>query len=437
VRLVKHNLELLLLQGGAKQVLTNLIDELSDGESISAASTIKVYWNRCYDPVTRARDTAIKTSLKKRAETLSFNGSLLFEPWETLKSDGTPYRVFTPFYRNLVPQLSAIKTLAAPRHKLKMSKLRSLSGVDLEKFDLLPEQSQGGWDQSMMTHWKVGERAAKQRLNTFLKRSVESYSQLRDVPSLDATSRMSPHLHFGEISPRQILVSLMRHREDVFVPKTGAETLAREVLWREFAYQLLYHFPTMVNTPLDSRFKDFPWARANAKQRRAWQQGRTGVPIVDAGMRQLWQSGWMHNRVRMIAGSYWVKNLLQDWRVGENWFRDTLVDADMASNVMGWQWICGCGADASPFFRVFNPVLQGQKFDPDGEYVRRWIPELQNTPTEYIHRPWELAKRQRPSNYPEPLVDLKQTRQRALMALDKIKNNSASVTAAGTKRAAT
>jgi len=272
-----------------------------------------------------------------------------------------------------------------------------------------------------MRHWQVGELAARRRLSEFIKGAVSDYPVNRDRPALDGTSRLSPHLHFGEISPRQILATLLRRCDDVFIPKSGAETLAREVVWREFAYQLLYHFPTMISAPLDKRFTRFPWLRSTPKITRAWQSGHTGVPIVDAGMRQLWQSGWMHNRVRMIVGSYWVKNLLQNWRQGENWFRDTLVDADMASNVMGWQWVSGCGADAAPYFRVFNPVLQGEKFDPKGEYVRRWVPELKTVPDKYIHQPWELPIAERPANYPAPLVELKQSRARALAAFEKIK----------------
>ena len=414
--LVRHNNELVLMQGDPLAVLESLCDYLAG----SVSADITVYWNRCYDPLTIRRDRLLKASLQQRVHVQSFNGLLLFEPWDTVKADGTPYRVFTPFYRKLAPQLPTVRPLAAPRTvPASAAVLAELPGrCTLEGLQLLPTLT---WHSAMMQHWRVGETAAQQRLKEFIKNSVADYSMGRDVPAIDGTSRLSPHLHFGEISPRQIIQALFRHCEDINDHGSGAETMAREVVWREFAYQLLFHFPHTVNKPLDKRFAAFPWARKTKKTLGAWQQGKTGVPIIDAGMRQLWQTGWMHNRVRMIVGSYLVKNLLLDWRHGERWFRDTLVDADLASNVMGWQWVAGSGADAAPFFRVFNPILQGEKFDPDGEYVRRWVPELADVPNSHIHKPWTLLPELRPPAYPEPLVDLKESRARALLSFDQIK----------------
>lgn len=409
-----RELDLIIRQGSAQAVLADLIDQFP-------LHSVAIYWNRCYDPVTRQRDVQIKTALQTVSEVKSFNGLLLFEPWEALKSDATPYRVFTPFYRNIMSRLTQIKALAVPRTFPPLAKHKKFNagGMKINDLQLLPDLP---WATTMMQGWSVGEEAARKRLNRFIGAAVEHYATARDLPAVDGTSRMSPHLHFGEISPRQIIATLNRRCDNVAEHGSGPEILAREVVWREFAYQLLFHFPQMVSEPLDQRFKQFPWARANKKNRLAWQQGRTGVPIIDAGMRQLWQTGWMHNRVRMIVGSYLVKNLLIDWRVGENWFRDTLVDADMASNAMGWQWVAGSGADAAPFFRVFNPVLQGEKFDPAGEYVRKWVPELAELPDSHIHKPWLLAPDQLPKNYPQPLVNLKESRARALLSFDQVKS---------------
>ena len=278
------------------------------------------------------------------------------------------------------------------------------------------------WGDDMMAYWQVGEKAAKRTLGKFLKSAVDDYDEGRNLPAQSGTSRMSPHLHFGEISPRMILQQLLDGRA-LSQLSDGEETFAKEIVWREFAYCLIFHFPHTIDEPLDPRFKRFKWAKNTDDHLRAWQKGSTGVPIVDAGMRQLWATGWMHNRVRMIVASYLIKNLLVPWQSGEAWFRNTLVDADLASNAMGWQWTAGSGADASPFFRVFNPVLQGEKFDKQGEYVRHWVPELDQVSNKFIHKPWELPADERSTlDYPEPLVDLKQTRQRALDAFAKIKS---------------
>lgn len=274
----------------------------------------------------------------------------------------------------------------------------------------------------MMEHWSVGEPAANRQLDLFLAQSVADYADGRNLPATAGTSRLSPHLHFGEIGPRQILHQLLLNSGGQPQPKSGVEIYCKEIIWREFAYQLLYHFPEMIDAPLDKRFARFPWPPVDDNTLYRWQRGRTGVPIIDAGMRELWHTGWMHNRVRMIVASYLIKNLLIPWQCGENWFRDTLVDADLASNAMGWQWCAGSGADAAPYFRVFNPVLQGEKFDKNGSYVRQWVPELMDIDNKFLHKPWELPADARAAlDYPEPMVDLKMSRQRALAAFDSIK----------------
>lgn len=409
------NNDLLIFSGDSLSVLQAVI---------KSTGANRVYWNRCYDPNTIDRDTKIKKSLSQ-CQPRTFNGLLLQEPWENLKADGTPYRVYTPYWRaaarqfqenserlNVVP---APKAVPAPELKVTEKIKRTISIADL---GLLPDKD---WHSAMIDHWSVGESAAMKQLKRFLKNNASNYDEARNLPAVKGTSLMSPHLHFGEISPRQILKTLLKNTS-IDALEGGELTFAKEIVWREFAYSLLFHFPQMPSEPLDNRFSSFPWGKNTDAHLKAWQRGQTGVPIVDAGMRELYATGWMHNRVRMIVGSYLVKNLLIPWQAGERWFRDTLIDADIASNSMGWQWVAGCGADAAPFFRVFNPVLQGEKFDKNGEYVKKWVPELAGVDRKFIHKPWELEAQQADMPaYPAPLVDLKVTRQRALDAFSIIK----------------
>lgn len=408
---------LLYMQGDSYRVLKLLVEELDAGF---------VAWNRCYEPASLARDTKIKKAIGELTEVESFNGVLHAEPWEVLKGDGTPYRVYTPFYRRVAVDFPPAKPLATPKSlpqvisQATIKKLPDPASVHtLDDLKMLPALD---WHIGMMRSWSVGEAAARKTLKAFLQQRMDDYGEGRNLPAKMGTSRLSPHLHFGEISPRQILHRIFRSTGGKLESGSGAEVFAKEVIWREFAYHLLYHFPDTVEQPMDKRFARFPWPALKADHLERWQRGLTGVPIVDAGMRELWQTGWMHNRVRMIVASYLIKNLMIPWQYGENWFRDTLVDADLASNVMGWQWTAGCGADAAPYFRVFNPVLQGEKFDREGEYVKRWVPELTDVPLKFVHKPWELdAELRQNLSYPEPLVDLKASRQRALDAFDKIK----------------
>ena len=384
-----------------------------------------VFWNRSYDPDTLERDKRVKTALDGFGPK-SYLATLQFEPTKTLIADGTPYRVFTPYWKNLMHSLPGDAPLAAPKKipspdasslAKKLKKAQRNSSV--KELALVPDLA---WAERMMKGWKVGEKAAKKQLKLFLADDVRHYDNERDIPSVSGTSRLSPHLHFGEISPRQIIHATFGTRRKVVALNNGEEIFLKEIVWREFAHNLIYQFPHTATEPLDVRFKKFPWRKKYQSHLRAWQQGRTGVPIVDAGMRQLYATGWMHNRVRMVVASYLIKNLLIPWQEGERWFRNTLVDADIASNAMGWQWAAGSGADAAPFFRIFIPVLQGEKFDKAGDYVKRWVPELNDVPQKFIHKPWEMAPEERARiDYPSPLVDLKLTRQRALDAFAKIK----------------
>lgn len=407
--------ELFVARGESLPVLTELI---------GAASVTHIYWNRCYEPQAIERDKHIKSELAAY-HPRTFNGSLILEPWQNLKLDETPYRVFTPFYKAAAVRIDdnpkalvlTKEPASVPAITAKSAKaVKSLSCITPIEF--LPEKP---WHLGMMEGWDVGEKAAHKKLKRFSKSSLHDYKDGRNLPGIEGTSKLSPHLHFGEISSRQVIHSLLKGQK-MSTLTDDVLTYAKEIVWREFAYSLLFYNPEMPTEPLDRRFSRFPWSKSTKKHFQAWKTGQTGVPIIDAGMRELYATGWMHNRVRMIVGSYLVKNLLIPWQSGEQWFRDTLIDADLASNSMGWQWVSGCGADAAPFFRVFNPVLQGEKFDKDGEYVSKWVPEIAHLDAKWIHKPWELDELTRSKlSYPDPLVDLKVTRQKALDAFSKIK----------------
>lgn len=400
---------MVFLQGDASTVLPELL------RGVGADS---VYWNRCYEPWRITRDTAIKEALLADSITVrSSNGSVLFEPSNTNKPDGTPYRVFTPFYRK-----GCLQNGIPPRQPLPAPETLPLfeadAGVSLDALDLMPAIT---WYRGIEDEWSPGEAAAAQRLQGFLDEGLGHYDEGRNRPDKRHVSRLSPHLHFGEISPNQVWFAVL-DRFSGKQPTPDADRFLSELGWREFSNNLLYNEPTLPTNNLQRKFDKFPW-RDDDSALRCWQQGRTGYPIVDAGMRELWQTGYMHNRVRMIVGSFLVKNLMLHWQHGARWFWDTLVDADLANNSASWQWVAGCGADAAPYFRIFNPVTQGKKFDPEGLYVRRFIPELSQMPDKFIHTPWEApaevlddAGVTLGDNYPEPLVDLKASRERALAA---------------------
>ena len=352
---------------------------------------------------------------------------MLYEPWEITKNDGGPFRVFTPFWKACI-RAGLPAEVPAPPDRLPAVNSR-IGSEKLDALELLPTVR---WDKAFPDHWQPGETGAQEKLDDFLEQSVISYRDDRDRPDIAGTSRLSPHLHFGEISPRQIVAATSRatgtdSRRGIV---TNTDAFVREVGWREFACHLLYHFPFTVDRPLNERFDRFPWARDYKRHLRAWQRGRTGIPIVDAGMRELWHTGWMHNRVRMIVASLLTKNMLVPWQEGAHWFWDTLVDADLASNTLGWQWVAGCGADAAPYFRIFNPVTQAQKFDPSGHYIRQWVPEIAALPDRYLPQPWMAPESvlhdagiQMGRDYPAPLIDLKATRERALERYQSIKKS--------------
>jgi deoxyribodipyrimidine photo-lyase len=365
-----------------------------------------VYWNRLYEPDVLARDRRVKQALRARGiDAHSHNAALLVEPWEVSTGKGEPYRVFTPFWRSAGQRLERLTLQPAPA---------SLPdpGVDGLPWQALGLEPCPRWDRTFWEHWRPGCGGAAEALELFLDDAVEGYAEHRDRPDRRGTSRLSPHLHFGEIGPRQILAAL-QSRFDAVMPARAARFMA-ELGWREFSHHLLFHFPHTAAANMNARFDRFDWREPAAGELEAWQRGRTGIPLVDAGMRELWASGWMHNRVRMIVASLLTKNLRLHWLHGARWFWDTLVDADLANNTQGWQWAAGTGADAAPYFRVFNPVLQGRRFDPNGDYVRRWVPELAALDAATIHAPWEHGG---VAGYPAPLVDLRESRAAALRAL--------------------
>ncbi|NNE84709.1 MAG: deoxyribodipyrimidine photo-lyase [Alphaproteobacteria bacterium] len=408
---------LILKTGAADAVINSLLSE---------TGAKSVYWNRRYEPWATKRDKELKTALQSKGiEARSFNTGLIREPWTVTTQKGEPYKVFTPFWK-------ALRALGEP-DEAKPAPSRIPAPADfpqseeLNSWGLLPTAPD--WAGGLRGAWTPGEDAAHSRLNDFTDGSVFDYQDKRNLPGISGTSQLSPHLHFGEIGPRQVwyaVVASALARTGSPMPR-GVETYLSEIAWREFCYHLLFHFPDLPTKPLRTEFSGFDWQN-NADDLSAWQRGSTGYPIVDAGMRELWATGWMHNRVRMIVASFLIKDLLIDWRIGEEWFWDTLVDADLASNSASWQWVAGCGADAAPYFRVFNPTIQGTKFDPDGRYVRKWVPELAKLPDRLIHAPWtakpiELADAgvELGRDYPMPIVDHSMARNRALERYKQLK----------------
>lgn len=380
-----------------------------------------VFWNRCYEPAVIARDTTLKQALRGQGlEVRSFNASLLLEPWSIANGQGGPYKVFTPYWRTAQTRLSLPPLAEAPA--MLPAVMEDLASEPLADWELLPAP---GWDRAFWDAWTPGEAGADEALDVFVDGALQGYGVQRDRPDRVGTSRLSAHLHFGEIAPWRIVQRLQVARRAANA--ADIDGYVRELGWREFAHHLLYHFPQTPERNLDTRFDHFEWARPDSAKLQAWQQGRTGVPIVDAGMRELWATGWMHNRVRMIVASYLCKHLRMHWREGARWFWDTLVDADLANNTAGWQWVAGTGADAAPYFRVFNPVLQAQKFDPDGAYVGRWIPGLSRLPAKMRHAPWQYPREAAAClpDYPmQPLVDLAEGRAAALAAHARLREAS-------------
>jgi len=402
---------LILRMGPALEALEKLAEE---------TGATAVYWNRRYEPAIVRRDKRVKAALSKAGlDVKSFNAGLLFEPWTLETKQGDPYKVFTPFWKSCLDRPEPREPIPAP-NAIRAPRSRPESET-LDALSLRPDMD---WDTGIRDFWTPGEAGARDRFDAFLDEGVAEYADRRDLPGEDCTSRLSPHLHFGEIGPHTIWHAT---RHSPGPTGKGREAFLREIGWREFSYHLLYHFPATPNRPLRPEFENFPWEYDETRLD-AWRHGRSGYPIVDAGMRQLWEIGWMHNRVRMLVASFLVKDLRMNWSHGARWFWDTLVDADLANNTQGWQWAAGCGADAAPYFRVFNPVLQSKKFDPDGRYIREWAPELAGLPNAYIHAPWEApedvlaeAGVRLGETYPAPLVDHAQARAQALELFEAIK----------------
>ena len=385
-------------------------------ELVAQTQACAVYWNRLYSPQRIAQDQNIKQALRAQGLRVeSFNAHLLNEPWE-ISRQGQPYKVFTPFWKACLQHGIDHAPQPAPEQ---LPPSPALASEPLDALQLLPSIA---WQQDFFREQHPGELAAWQRLSAFSQQALNHYAEGRNLPAELGSSRLSPHLALGEISPRQIVQHLRQLAlGGEGVAEKSLQVFLSEIGWREFGYHLLYHFPHTPHAPLNPRWDSLQWPESNPEHWQAWTRGQTGIPLVDAGMRELWHTGWMHNRVRMNVASLLVKNMLIPWQHGERWFADTLVDFDLASNVQGWQWTAGCGADAAPYFRIFNPVLQGEKFDPHGEYIRRWIPELARLPERYIHRPWEAPAPVRLAagvtlgvHYPHPIVDLAESRHRAL-----------------------
>ncbi len=407
----KMGLKLVLRKGNPLEIIL----ELMHATPINA-----VYWNRCYEPLAIERDKKIKTKLNQfDIDVQSFNASLLNEPWAISNKKGEFFKVFTPYWKTCRQALSPQpiqKRIARP------------AGIDVvsDKIDdwkLLPSLD---WASQFPNFWTPGEQGAQQRLTQFIKKELHGYKINRDFPEKEATSRLSPHLHFGEISPWAILRAVQLATLDPNCNFADVEHFLSELGWREFSYYLLYHVPSLPQKNFKNDFDAFPWHNDKALLA-CWQKGLTGYPIIDAGMRELWATGYMHNRVRMIVASFLTKGLFIDWRLGADWFLDTLVDADLANNSSAWQWVAGCGADAAPYFRIFNPVLQSQKFDPHGTYIRRWVPELISLKNDVIHAPWEAPDSTAiytQTNYPRPIINHSETRTKALHYYSQLKNSN-------------
>ncbi len=402
---------LILRRGPAGLVVPTVLQEVG---------AVSVHWNRRRGRAEFDVDSTLKGELKAAGYTVTSHlGDLLHEPTRLVSKSGTPFRVFTPFWKTLRPTIH--DTPALPRPTLLPSPVAELASDDLRDWRLLPTSPD--WSGGIAANWIPGEAGAAERLRSFLTEGLRSYAAERDHPALDVCSHLSPHLRFGEISPRRIVAAVEQARAGAVPPSDeNTDKFLAELGWREFSHHLLSQFPDLARRNFQPRFDAFPWARDEGLLD-AWRRGRTGYPLVDAGMRELWVTGTMHNRVRMVVASFLVKHLLQDWRQGEAWFWDTLVDACPAANPASWQWVAGSGADAAPYFRIFNPVSQGEKFDPDGTYVRRWIPELARLPASSIHAPWTASRAvleacgiRLGETYPRPVVDHAEARQRALAA---------------------
>jgi deoxyribodipyrimidine photo-lyase len=407
----------------AKQLQGRLIYRIGDVQTqlqaiITEYKICALYWNRVYDPIGIARDTALKRWLKSLGiQVQSFPGNILFEPWQIVKHDQTPYRVFTPFYKACLAQGIPINPLPL----IDQAHLARLVPVTFDEKSVRDKIPTAHWANNFSTYWQPTRTAGLAQLNTFIEHAMPIYDKGRDIPAAAQVSHLAPYLQAGQLSAREIIAATQ--------PYNTATAFVRQIIWREFAHYVLYHWPHTCDQPMDTRYIHFPW-QTNPTALHAWQRGQTGIPFVDAGMRQLWQTGYMHNRLRMVAASFLCKHLMIDWRVGADWFMYTLLDANLANNSLGWQWVAGSGVDAAPYFRIFNPVTQGQRFDPNGETIRQWIPALKALPNQWIHQPWAAPTKllhtqgiQLGRDYPYPIVDLATGRKAALTAWETIKHH--------------
>ncbi|GAA6138464.1 deoxyribodipyrimidine photo-lyase [Arenicella sp. 4NH20-0111] len=412
--LKERGAQLVLRTGDPVSVLTDLVEE-TDAQLVT--------WNRVYSTSGIDQGKRVKSLLEeKQVSNRSFNGQLLIEPTEVVNKQGTPFKVFTPFWRHCLTKLTPRPIQPIPEF---VSGSNAIESEDIKSWALRPESP--NWASRFDDHWNPGETGAHIKWADFLDRKIRFYELGRDIPSEDNTSLLSPHLAFGEMGPNQLLFDIHQGIAEQSIDQSWGDKFLSEIGWREFSRYLIVHFPSMLEDPFNSKFDCFPWGN-NHELLEAWQRGQTGYPVVDAGMRELWNTGYMHNRVRMIAASFLTKHCLLHWRLGAEWFWDTLLDADVANNTCSWQWVAGCGVDASPYFRIFNPILQGEKFDGDGVYVRKWLPELSTLPNKYIHSPWTAPDQVLASagitlglDYPKPIVDHKDARTLALSAYQSIK----------------
>jgi deoxyribodipyrimidine photo-lyase len=417
--LSSHGLSLVIRSGPSLDTLINIIEE---------TTADAVFFNHRYEPSIMKRERDIINALQTLGvEVRTFHSHLLFSPDRLLNQKGEPYKVFTPFWKRCI-QEAVPRPLPVP--KTMHGDQGTTATMTVEQLELL---SPLRWHAKFQSYWEPGETGAIARWNTFVKNGLSRYEEGRDFPFQEAVSRLSPHLAWGDISARALwhaakrrLVQEVEHGEGTIASKP-IEAFLRQLIWREFGYHQLIHFPTIVDAPIREPFQSFPW-QEDVEHWERWKKGLTGYPLIDAGMRELWETGWMHNRVRMVVASFLVKHLLIDWRKGAKWFQQTLVDFDVANNAMGWQWSTGCGLDAAPYFRIFNPVAQSEKFDENGDYIRRWVPELANLPAPYIHRPWEAPEHvlraagvELGRTYPLPIIDHRFARERALQAYEMMK----------------
>lgn len=410
------------LQSSLKQLGANL--HFIQGSALAVLPEIAKYFNsdlvvcsRIYEPASLKQDEELKNVLNKNNVQLKIaQGNILFKPGAILNKQGATYKVFTPFYKACMMRGISSEIFDAPT---RLSAVKETSNtLTLNELNLLPTLP---WDSGLKNTWTPGEKTALNLLDTFINQHLLTYSEQRDFPDLDSTSHLSPYLRFGEITPQRIIHQLNQARYSSPATDKQADNITRQLIWREFATHILLSFPHTLTEPFQEKFKYFPWISSDSEQQKAWEQGKTGFPIIDAGMRELWHTGTMHNRVRMIVASFLCKNCLLHWRTGANWFWDTLVDADLAQNTMNWQWVAGCGVDAAPYFRIFNPVTQSKKFDAEGHYIRRWCPELGKLRAKHIHSPetapaniLQQADIKLGVDYPYPILSLTETRDRAL-----------------------